>query len=269
MPNEIASDTETSLYAEIFRCQSCLDCKAPKGVIDFVAVGPRQTVPVSHFGNISQSAIWVILNNPKGDRRDPAVSISPHEFGANSRATLSQDAIAVIKKRLDSYFEQSGQAHSFFAQWMALLDGIRVNGQQVAFRHGGICAVDLIKCPTVGDWMGYVMTPEGKAVWGRCLRDESGNRYLLKQIELHQPRVLLLAGTQGCVNRPWRGSKNSQLSCLADQIGSTIIEDVWTLDHPRRISVGLKSQRFIQTLSSNSLKREQGHLQTLFDSWER
>jgi hypothetical protein len=96
MSSENTSDTETNLYAEIFRCQSCSDCTAPKGVIDFVAVSPRQTVPVSHFGNISKSAIWVIFNNPKGDRGDPAVGISPREFGANGRATLSQDAIAPL-----------------------------------------------------------------------------------------------------------------------------------------------------------------------------
>jgi hypothetical protein len=267
MPSEKVSDSETSLYAEIFRCESCSDCKAPKGVIDFVAVGPRQTVPVSHFGKISQSAVWLILNNPKGDRGDPAVSISPGEFGANSRATLSQDAIVAIKKRLDSYFERSGQSHTFFARWIALLDGIRVDGQGVTFGGGGICAVDLIKCPTAGDWMGYVMTPEGKTVWDKCLRHEPGHRYLLRQIELHRPAVLVFAGTQACVNRPWRGSKNTQLSSLADRIGSTIIENVWTLDHPRRISIGLKSQRFIQTLSSTLLQREQCHLQTLLDSW--
>jgi hypothetical protein len=267
MPNEIAADLEIDLYGDIFRCDSFSDCAAENSVRDFVLAGPKQTVPVSHFGNIGQSSLWLVLNNPKGDRTDPGVNTSPHAFGALSRADLSREAIVQIKRRFDSYFDRADRSHSLFAQWYELLDGICVAWKCISFSARGICAVDLIKCPTKADWMGYVMTTEGKKVWNRCLKDELGRRHLLRQIDFHRPPVLVFAGTQSCVRRPWRGTKNNRLNALAKERNSKIIKSVWSMDKPRRISIGLESQRLIQKLDPASLQSERSCLQTLLDNW--
>jgi hypothetical protein len=215
---------ELDLYARIFRCESCSAFTARDGVASFAARGPEQTIPVSHFGNISRSPLWLILNNPKGDRLDPAVSTSPRDFRASARADLSGEAIASIKTHFDEYFQPGSPINEFFNGWIRLLDGIRLNGQILTFSGGSICAVDLIKCPTRSGWMGYVMTPEGKRVWDNCLRYDDGNRFLLRQIDLHRPRVLVFAGTQNCVGSDWRGTADREMNVVVRSSDSVLNE---------------------------------------------
>ena len=269
MSDESAAKFELDLYADMYRCQSCADLTSPLGVGDFAAVGPRQTVPVSHFGNITRSPIWLILNNPANDRQDVAVGTTPAMFGAASRAALGTEAIRAIKTRLDHYFDDAATTHEFFDRWVDLLSGIALNGEVLTFANGTICAVDLIKCPTVANWMGYVMKPEGKQVWDRCLRGASGNRFLIRQIELHRPPVLVFAGTANCVKSPWRGKTDRHLKKLAKDLGSILIADVWTNNVQRRISIGLGSQREIKKLElvPDALGKERRYLQTVLDVW--
>jgi len=261
------SASETDLYRDIFQCESCSGFRDLNGVATFAARGPDQTIPVSHFGDISRSPLWLILNNPKGDRQDVAVGTSPGIFGASTRAALSTASITSVKKHFDHYFQPGARISEFFRPWTDLLDGLRLDGEPLRFSDGRICAVDLIKCPTRGSWMGYVMTPEGKRAWDNCLRHDQGNRFLLRQIDLHQPRILLFAGTQRCVGRTWRGSADRSLNALARQSKSLLIKSVWTLDARQRMSIGLASQRVLDRLGSRLVDVERQHLQRVLDAW--
>lgn len=237
------------------------------GVATFAARGPGQTIPVSHFGDINNSPLWLILNNPKGDRLDAAVGTPPSRFGASNRAVLSSAAVASVKAHFDHYFQQGVGISEFFRPWIDFLDGVLLDGQALRFSEGQICAVDLIKCPTRGGWMGYVMTSEGKCVWDNCLRHDPGNRFLLRQIDLHQPRILLFAGTQGCVGRNWRGTANRRLNAIVRQSNSQLIKSVWTLNGRQRLSVGLASQRVLDRVDSQLVNMERQHLQKVLDAW--
>jgi hypothetical protein len=267
MAPDSSAASEIDLYGDIFRCESCSNLTDVHGVASFAARGPDQTIPVSHFGDISRSALWLILNNPKGDRRDAAVGASPRSFGASTRAALSTASITSVKKHFDHYFQPGARISEFFRPWIDLLDGLRLDGEALNFSDGRICAVDLIKCPTRDSWMSYVMTPEGKRVWENCLRHDQGNRFLLRQIDFHQPRILLFAGTQRCVGRNWRGSANRGLNALARQSNSLLIKSVWTLDARRRVSIGLASQRVLDRLGSQLINVERQHLQKVLDAW--
>ena len=267
MPDNSRTTSELDLYGSIFRCESCSDLTAVDGVAPFAAPGPGQTIPVSHFGDISISSLWLILNNPKGDRLDEAVGTSPTSFGASRRAVLSDEAIASVKAHFDGYFRTGAGINAFFRPWIDLLDGILVDGEALTFSGGRMCAVDLIKCPTRAGWMGYVMTAEGKRVWDNCLRHDHGNRFLLRQIDLHRPRILLFAGTQNCVGRDWRGRTDQQLNTLARASKSVLIKGVWTCDVHQRISIGFASQRALDKLDSQVVRKEHQHLQMLLDAW--
>ncbi len=149
-----------NLYCDLYRCEACIDLLAPEGVSSFCQPGEFQTIPVSHFGNIEDSLIWVVFNNPKGDRNDPNVGATPKQFGSARRATLSENAVQKIRIHFNQYFQTKLSDHKFFQKWKLLLNGLRINGKTVTFENGGICAVDLIKCPTTSSWMGFVMTCE-------------------------------------------------------------------------------------------------------------
>ena len=135
------------------------------------------------------------------------------------------------------------------------------------FSEGQICVVDLVKCPTRDSWMGYVMTPEGKRVWDNCLRSSQGNRFLLRQIDLHQPKILLFAGTQSAVGRAWRGTADRRLNALVRQSNSLIIKGVWTLGAHQRISIGLAPQRKLASLDSRLFDTERQNMQSVINAW--
>jgi len=255
------------LYNDLYRCESCSDLLDPHGVAPFTKPGNAQTIPVSHFGNIDESLIWVVFNNPKGDRNDQNVGATPRQFGAIGRSTLSEDDIQRVKDHFNQYFKMEVGCHDFFKKWEFLLNGLRVIGKTVTFENGGICAVDLIKCPTVESWMGFVMKPEGKKVWDNCLRRPDGNRFLLKQIDYHKPAIIILAGTQSCVKKQWKGGMNRELSCLVSNEGSILIKRVFTNTLPRRLSLGLCAQRQIELLKEDDLQREKIIIQLIIDQW--
>lgn len=255
------------IYYDLYRCQSCIDLLDPSGVAPFCQPGNDQTIPVSHFGNIDESLIWVVFNNPKGDRRDSNVGAIPRHFGATRRLTLSKDAVQKVKTHFDQYFNAESNSHEFFSKWKFLLNGLRINGKAVTFNNGGICAVDLIKCPTVKSWMGFVMKSEGKKVWDNCLKNPKGNIFFLKQIDYHKPAIIIFAGTQSCVKMSWKGRKNKELSCFANN--SKVIKDIYSIEKPKRLSLGLHSQRNIEYLTEESLREEKRIIQATIDTWNK
>ncbi len=255
------------LYHDLYRCESCSEFTDPKGVAPFTNHGAGQTIPVSHFGDIDKSKIWVVFNNPIGDRNDPNVGTTPEMFGAaGGRLSLSDTNAQKVKEHFDRYFTNGG-GHKFFEKWKTMLNGLNIKGEVLTFENGGICAVDLIKCPTAGSFMGYVMKPEGKKVWDNCLRCSDGNKFLLKQIEHHTPPVIIFAGTQTCVKKQWKGGKDKELSSLVTHYPSKLVETVWTIRLPQRLSVGLPSQRKIASLDNETLSNEKNVIQSVIDKW--
>jgi hypothetical protein len=255
-----------NLYHDLYRCESCSDLSDPNGVAPFTNPGPAQTIPVSHFGDIDKSLIWVIFNNPKGDRSDPNVGTTPGMFGAAGRTTLSASDAQRVKERFDRYF--AAKCHAFFEKWKTLLNGLSIKDEKLTFENGGICAVDLIKCPTAGSFMGFVMKPEGKKVWDNCLRAPDGNKFLLKQIEHHRPTVIIFAGTQTSVKTAWKGERNRELSSLVNQSSSVLVKTIWTLTSPKRLSVGLHNQRWKKLLDKDALNNEKKVIQSVINRWQ-
>ncbi|HDQ05097.1 MAG TPA: hypothetical protein ENN36_00045, partial [Candidatus Bathyarchaeota archaeon] len=91
-------------YSLLYRCEDCKRISNPWGVFYFInGKGiPNSfdylppTIPVSHFGDISNSKIWVITTNPKGDRTDPLVGLAVEKFGKKDRALLKESDIEDI-----------------------------------------------------------------------------------------------------------------------------------------------------------------------------
>jgi len=219
------------------------------GVHNFAGRAPSQTIPVSHFGDIDHAKIWLILTNPKGDRNDPNVGHLVSLYDANNRSTLSKVNVEEIFKHFSSYFDRPN-VHQFFAPFMRLLDNLVVAGHHCTFQNGGVCAVDLIKCPTIVDWQQYVRTNEGKKVWDNCLgrvRAQGSNHFITRQIQQHQPLVLIFAqSTYGLVGSEYKGNSqrvlNSAISLMA---GGKYISNVFLLENPKRISIGLHGTRMM------------------------
>jgi hypothetical protein len=261
------------LYHDLYRCVSCSEYTDPNGVAPFTNPGAGQTIPVSHFGNIDKSKIWVVFNNPKGDKSDPNVGATPRQFGAEGgRLSLSATNAQKVKEHFDRYFTNGG-GHKFFEKWKTMLNGLNIKGEVLTFENGRICAVDLIKCPTVGSFMGYVMKPEGQQVWDNCLRDPQRNKFLLKQIEHHTPPVIIFAGTQTSVKGAWKGDKdkkrviNIEMASLIKKSSTALIKDIWTMKSPQRLSFGLQGQRKIESLDNEALCNEKNIIQSVIDKW--
>ena len=232
------------LYQEIYRCELCsqFDNPDPNGIIGFVRPGSNQTFPVSHFGDIANSLIWLVATNPKGDRNDPNVGHLVSQYDMRSRSMLSAQDAQSVYNHFNSYFKNSSNIHSFFDVFLHLLDGIRVNDHKCTFENGKICAVDAIKCPTDLDWQVFVRKPEGKKVWHNCLGNKSRpgpNRFLIKQIILHKPLVLIFVGTDGLVPMQHKGSKNKVLTSLIPDDLKTYLMDVKYSAYPKRVSISL------------------------------
>ena len=85
------SEDIIELYGKIYRCEDCSNIPPidPDGVSDFVCTGEKQTFPVSHFGDIIKSKIWIIATNPKGDRNDPNVGHLVKDYAQSSRKLIS------------------------------------------------------------------------------------------------------------------------------------------------------------------------------------
>jgi hypothetical protein len=262
MQNELIKE----IYSDIYRCELCAGSTDPNGVAPFIKPGIGQTIPVSHFGNIAKSFIWVVFNNPKGDRSDPNVGSTPRDFGAERRSTISDAAVTRIYEHFNKYFIPERRSHNFFNKWKILLNGIQLNNNILSFENGLIAAVDLIKCPTLSSFMGFVMKNEGKKVWDNCLRGSDGKKFLLKQIKAHEPPIIVFAGTQSCVKQEWKGRRDRELSNLALKENSKLVKDVYIDKKSGRLSLGLRRQRI--NLNDNDLLHEKKVIQSIFKKWE-
>lgn len=108
-----------------------------------------------------------------------------------------------------AYF-QGPTPHRFFEPWIQLLEGLEVGGKPQSWKigesdDGGICAVDLVKCPTQIDWGSFVRQPanaaDKKLVYPNCFEEAGPGRFLKRQISLHQPKVLVFADTASYLRR--------------------------------------------------------------------
>lgn len=132
-----------------------------------------------------------------------------------------------------------------------------VRGQRVQFESGDICAVDLIKCPTKTGWVSFVKADEGKDVWRNChglkLKGHEfvkGNEFLVRQIELHSPRIVFLPGTtvngRGYTVRLF-GNKDPNLNQLI-RSSNTYVKNVRSLKYPRRLTIELRGARALESV---------------------
>jgi hypothetical protein len=227
-------------YKSIYRCISCSgpDYTDPSGVFDFAANSSQQTIPVSHFGDIENAKVWLILTNPKGDRNDSNAGHLVSNYRVPGRENLTDKHVNEIYHHFSSYFQRMG-VHRFFIPYMNLLDNLIVKGHICTFNNGGICAVDVIKCPTVRDWQYVVRTYEGRKVWRNCLeriRNPGINDFILKQIKRHNPPVLIFAqSTTGLIGQTHRGHGNGTLQ------GFDTMKIFTRNQHPKRLSMSLGS----------------------------
>ncbi len=203
------------LYSQIYKCEDCRKIRDPDGVYYFVnGKGNLSsteylpiTIPVGNFGDVIKAKIWVVATNPDGsDRADALVGLSLDKFGATSRSLLKDSDIEEIFRLQCNYFrEPKSRWHPYFLVFVKLLEGMKVEGQPISFSSGDVCFVDAIKCPTRKAWMGFVMGADGKKVWDNCQKIK--NKFLDKQIDLHQPRIVLFYGTSGLIKAEKRGKK--------------------------------------------------------------
>lgn len=198
-------------YSKLYRCEDCREIRNPDGVHYFVngkgtPGSPEHlppTIPVSHFGDIVNSKLWVVTTNPKGNRNDPLVGLDVLKFGVNNRAELKDSDIRCIFKTQCNYFRK-GKWHRFFSPLVKLLNGIHLGQQTLSFRSGDICFVDAIKCPTKSSWVSFVMNAQGKIVWNNCLKIR--NKYLPRQLEIHKPKIVIYYGTRQLIRKPQKGN---------------------------------------------------------------
>ncbi len=230
------------IYNSIYRCSCCVGFTHPNGVHDFVVKGPRQTIPVSHFGDIEKSKIWLILTNPKGDRNDANVGHLVSSYNVPGREDLSSAQVESIFQHFSTYFQRPGvNIHQFFNRFIEILDGLIVGGQQCTFQNGGVCAVDVIKCPTITDFQRFVRLDEGKKVWYKCLgriRHTGPNHFIIRQIEKHNPPILIFAqSTAGLIGVNYKGNRKG---CLQ---GLNTMKIFIRRQNPKRLSIDLGSYR--------------------------
>jgi len=225
------------LYESIYRCICCAstDYANPDGVCEFATKSPRQTIPVSHFGDIENAKIWLILTNPKGDHNDSNVGHLVSNYNVRGRENLTVDHVDLIFQYFSTYFQRD-RIHPFFNPFMALLDGLIVDGHVCTFQNGGICAVDVIKCPTIKAWQQFVRTVEGKKVWHNCLgrvRAPGPNHFIIEQIKSHEPPILIFAQTTaGLIGVEYKGDGIGTLQGF-DEI------KIFRKQDPRRLSIAL------------------------------
>ena len=212
-------------YSRLYRCEDCKEIRNPRGVYYFVngKGTPRSpeylppTIPVSHFGDIANSKIWVVTTNPKGDREDPLVGLNIHKFGVRSRTHLKESDINCTFEIQCDYFRDSNRKwHPFFSTFVNLLDGIRLGQQSLNFRLGDVCFVDAIKCPTEIAWGSFVRSDDGKKVWDNCLRVK--NKFLQTQLEMHKPKIVLYYATRKLIKVFHRGKKVGDIAKFSNDL---------------------------------------------------
>jgi hypothetical protein len=272
MGGSSARDAFFQLYGNICRCESCSNVQDWDGVREFAARGANQTVPVSHFGQINNAKIWLICFNPAYAWDDPNVGLKvgflsdhfeqPIQAGDmrdfDCRADLPDEAVEEAVRRFSEYdFKHDG--HKFFSPWMDALDGLSIDGDELTFGTGGICVVDAIKCPTrlpIGRWWG----DDAKAVAANC--GKTGNGFLIRQIALHQPAIVIFAGTQKLVPAAVRGRANRGLLKIAQHPYITAVRCDKSV--PPRLCIELRSARGIKRTDPTALR---GALQRVITDW--
>lgn len=237
-----------TLYSSLYRCEDCKNAINPNGVFYFVNGRTSQdadgklpiTIPVGQFGDIVNAKIWVVLTNPKGDRSDPLVGLPVNKFNVKRRKQLKDEDIQEIFRLQSNYFK-NGKGHPFFSPILELLEGMKMGNHQISVYSGDVCFVDAIKCPTEKAWMGFVMTDEGKEVWDNCLRKK--NKFLEKQIDFHQPKIILFYGTAGLIKAKKRGKKIKDSPIFSKKLKLTA-RHVHSEGEIKRISIDFSNTKY-------------------------
>ena len=272
----ILPSTSLTFYHELYSCLNCSGARSGDGVLPFVQTGPDQTVPVSHFGNISAAKIWLVPVNPKGDRKDSNVGFRPAAFV--SRSSLTHDQTQETFDHFSAYFQRP-ITHQFFSPWIQLLEGIELGGKPQSWftmdndENGGVCAVDLVKCPTLKDWGSFVRKQpnqrDKKLIYLNCFEDAGPGRFLKRQINLHQPRVLIFADTASYLTENRLINKDNELFRLWPNSSAVHRTGVWTFGSPAILSIGLGSVAKIRAASPSGLTELRDTMQTIIHAWEK
>lgn len=273
----ILDQDEASLYEAIYRCESCSHFVDPNGVFPFASrtAADGQTIAVSHFGKIGSALVWLILTNPRGtDRNDSNVGLPVRKFAANRDAILPKDVPTIFQHFSNYNFDISSP--DFWGPWKALLNDTKIGENQVRFDSGGICAVDLIKCPTVRGWTGYVMTKEGKDVWANChcSGKRNGHLFVSHQIQLHEPLILIRPRTafngKGNTAKHLGTKKGRVYTHLRQLIGPCdYVEGVRCLDTPRRLTIELGPAGKVKEIIKDAacLRRSRDTIRDIIETW--
>ena len=257
------NESMVRFYSRLYRCEDCRGIQDPRGVFYFVngrgvpksAGYLPPTIPVSHFGDVVNSRLWIVTTNPKGDRDDALVGLNVMRFDATRRRDVKGSDVNAIFNAQCSYFREGNDWHSFFLDFVDLLDGIDLGGHALSFGSGDVCFVDAIKCPTAVAWGSFVRSDEGKEVWNNCLR--IGNRFLPRQIELHKPRAVLYYGTGQLVKVAQKGAKVDESPTFSNNL-KLQTRHLYSHGQLQRVSVEFSKARL--NLSRVELNDIQGYV---------
>jgi hypothetical protein len=191
---------------------------------------------------------------------------------------LTDEQIEEAFEYFSGYFTRAGH-DSFFDLWIKLLDGIELVHQPQTFAGGGICCVDLIKCPTADSWGGVVRGPDKGLIYG-CFLNDGSQRYLKRQIEIHRPQVLIFSAglcgpryySNNCsanrdvgLRKLWsKGIKDICCGVWSFEFFDQLLEKETSAEAQRCLSIGLGSDDKVR-LNPNETKKA---IQDVIWSWE-
>lgn len=138
----------------------------------------------------------------------------------------------------------------YFLVFVKLLEGMEAEGQPISFSSGDVCFVDAIKCPTRKAWMSFVMGADGKKVWANCQKVK--NKFLDRQIDLHQPRIVLFYGTSGLIKAEKRGKTILESESYSNKLKLTL-RYLYHEGKLKRVSVDFSETR-LEHLSNDELR---------------
>lgn len=190
------------------------------------------------------------------------------------RSCLSDEHVSQVFDRFSRY-DFDGSGHRFFSNWSAILDGLKILGEPLSFTSGTLCAVDVVKCPAQLDWGAFVHksgrassgVKYSKMIWRNCGWAKGRNRYLIRQVALHQPSILFFAGTGGLVPAELKGRRNDRLLHEARR-AKGLVTSVRTWRSPRRLCIEFGSARGVRDLASGGIRDVRGALQAILHCWE-
>ncbi|MFZ7137858.1 MAG: hypothetical protein ACOWW1_05520 [archaeon] len=85
------------------------------------------------------------------------------------------------------------------------------------------------------------MTDEGKEVWDNCLRKK--NKFLEKQIDVHQPKIILFYGTSNLIKAKKRGKKINESEIFSKKLKLTT-RHVYSEGKIKRISIDFSNTKY-------------------------